>query len=326
MRVPALTLSALACLAAPLAAGAQPAGRMPRIGVVFPGGDPPKAIVPAFRQGLRDLGYVEGQTVAVEYRYAQGQAELYAAHAADLVRGKVDVIVVGGPAAFAARDATKTIPIIFVAVLDPVGRGLVASIARPGGNITGLAQAFDLGFIGKRVELLKEAVPGITHVGYLHDPAAPGAGMVLREVQGATQVLGLKVRVFEAGDPHQLDSVFAAMTRDRVPALVVGGAGIFTFVHRARIAELAAKSRIPAVSTNREYVDAGGLMSYGASLPDLWRRAATYVDRILKGAKPGDLPVEQPTKFELVVNLKTAKALGLALPQSVLIRADDVIQ
>ena len=316
-------------LAAPLAAEGQPAGRMPRIGVLLPAepASPTEPNAAAFRQGLRDLGYVEGQTVAVEYRYAHGKAELYGELVAKLVSLNVDVMVVGsGPALVAAKHATQTIPIVGVSMGgDPVGTGLVASLARPGGNVTGVAGLVGGGFVGKWVELLKEAAPQITRVWVLRDARNPINLKFLPDLQAASEALGLKLQTRAVSELSELDSVLAEMSKERGSGLIVFGEALF-FPHRSRLPERVAKQRLPAIYGFRVFVDSGGLMSYGYSLPDLWRRAATYVDKILKGAKPAELPVEEPTKFELVINLKTAKALGLMIPQSLLQRADEVIQ
>jgi putative ABC transport system substrate-binding protein len=313
---------------APLAAQGQPPEKVHRVGYLSPGApsDPGRQRrFEAFRQGLRELGYVEGQNIAIESRWAEGRYERYFALAADLVRLKVDVIVaVGGRATQDAQQATRTIPIVMSVVIDPLGSGLVASLARPGGNVTGLTiMASDL--VGKQFEVLKEVVPKVSRVALLWNPANPGSAPQLREAEAAARALGVRLQALEARTPQEIDSAFAAMTRERAGALVVLGDAIF-LNQRKQLAELAAKKHLPAVYTLREHADAGGLMSYGANPLDLERRAATFVDKILKGAKPADLPVEQPTKFELVINLKTAKALGLTIPQSLLVRADQVIQ
>jgi len=311
-----------------LAAGAQQAGKVYRVGYLSPGSpsDPGRQRrFEAFRQGLRELGYVEGQNIAIESRWAEGQYDRYSALAADLVRLKVDVIVaVGGRATQDAQQATRTIPIVMSVVIDPVGSGLVASLARPGGNVTGLTvMASDL--VGKQFEVLKEVIPKVSRIALLWNPANPGSAPQLREAEAAARALGMRLQALEARGPQEIDSAFAAMTRERAGALVVLADGIFGN-QRKQIAELAAKTRLPSASALREYAEAGGLIVYGPNFLDLERRAATFVDKILKGAKPGDLPVEQPTKFELVINLKTAKALGLTIPQSLLQRADEVIQ
>jgi putative ABC transport system substrate-binding protein len=318
---------ASALLAAPLAAEAQPAGRMPRIGVLLPAepASPTEPNASAFRQGLRDLGYVEGQKIAIEYRYAHGRTERYAELAHELVQLKVDVLVAGGNSSYAARDATRTIPIVSIAAGDLLGTGLVASFARPGGNLTGLSVAYDEGISKKWVQLLKEAAPSVSRVGLLRDASAPFNPKMHTDTEAAAAALGLKFQVLEVREFRELDGVFAGLSKERGYGLIVSGNPLF-FPHRSRIHELAIKYRLPVMYGWRVFVDAGGLMSYGASLSDLWRRAAIYVDKILKGAKPSDLPVEDPTKVELVINLKAAKALGLTIPQSLLLRADQVIE
>ncbi len=319
----------LSILVGPLAAEAQPPVKVHRIGYLGglgAGAREAKHLVEALRQGLRDLGYLEGKNLVIEFRGAEGRLERLPDLAAELVRLNVDVIVAAGTAApFAAKDATRSIPIIMTNAVDPVGSGLVASLARPGGNITGLTQSAGPEIAGKQLELLREAVPELSGVAVLWNPTNPAYLLYLREAQVAARAIGVQLQILEARSPGEFDRALAAMKRERAGALLVLGDPTF-LVHRTQLADLATKSRLPAMYAIREFVDAGGLMAYGASLPDLWRRAATYIDKILKGAKPGDLPVEQPTKFELVINLKTAKALGLTIPQSVLIRADEVIQ
>jgi len=318
----------LSMLAAPLAAKAQQAGKVPRLGVLFPAElpSPEEPNLAAFRQALRHLGYVEGQTVAIEYRYALGRRERFPDLVAELVGLKVDILVVGsGSAAVAAKHTTQAIPIVFLGGGDPVGSGLVASLARPGGNMTGLSFASSEGFGGKWVEFLKEAVPEVSHVALLHHSGNLLGTGALKDIQSAAQALGLTLQPFAVSEPGEIDGAFAMMTEQRAGALIVDGSP-FLFTHHNRVVDLAAKHRLPAMYTFRNYVVAGGLMSYGISLADLWRRAATYVDKILKGAKPADLPVEQPMKFELVINLKTAKALGMTMPPSLLLLADEVIQ
>jgi putative ABC transport system substrate-binding protein len=317
-------------LAAPLAAEAQQAAKVARIGYLAASLAGPPHLSEAFRQGLRDLGYVEGRNVVIEYRFAEGKLERFPALAAELVALKVDVIFVGGGTrvALAAMQATKTIPIVFAGVADPVGSGLVTSLARPGGNVTGLSTLTPV-LVGKCLELLKQAVPGVTRVAVLWRPGALPERTEKEMLQGAdvaARALGVRLQFVEVrGGPENFDRAFSDMTRARAGALTVLPSNMFLREHR-RLVDLAAKNRLPAVYTSREFVDAGGLMAYGANLADLYRRAATYVDKILKGTKPGDLPVEQPTKFELVINLKTAKALGLTIPQSVLGRADHVVE
>jgi putative ABC transport system substrate-binding protein len=321
-----LTL-ALGLLAGPLAAGAQQSPKVARIGFIS-GSSPATAghTFEAFRQGLRDLGYVEGQNLAIEARWAEGKAERFPDLIADLIRSKVNVIVVASTAgAVAGKKANVTIPIVFAAVADPVGLGIIESLARPGGNLTGVSLAIGEGFSAKWVELLRETVPKVSRMAVLVNPAAPSSGIYLREMQGAARALRVRLQLFEARDLEQLESAFRLIEKDTAGALVVTAEPLF-FVHRARIIEFAAKRRMPAMYFFREFVDGGGLMGYGPSLPHSFGRAAIYVDKILKGAKPADLPVEQPTVFEFVLNLKTAKALGLTIPQSILIRADQVIQ
>jgi putative ABC transport system substrate-binding protein len=315
-------------LAAPFAAEAQQAAKVARIGYLQTNLAATPHLQEAFRQGLRDLGYVEGRNVVIEYRSAEGRIERLPALAAELVALKVDVIVTGGrPQNLAATQATKTIPIVFAAAADPVGSGFVTSLARPGGNVTGLSfLAPEL--VGKCLELLTQAVPGVSRVAVLWQLGSVGERTekdMLKEADVAARALGVRLQVLEARGPADLDRAFSDMTRARAGALTVLPSSMF-FIERRRLVDLAAKNRLPAVYTSRDYVDAGGLMAYGANLLDLYRRAATYVDKILKGAKPADLPIEQPTKFELVINLQTAKALGLTIPQSVLGRADEVIQ
>ncbi len=329
MRVPLIALLAVFLLAAPLAASAQQAAKIARIGYLSGAN---LAASPhlheAFRQGLRDLGYVEGRNVVIEYRDAEGKPERFPALAAELVALNVDIIVAPITlTAVAAKQVTRTLPIVFATAGDPVGSGLVTSLARPGGNATGLSiLAPEL--VGKRLELLKQAVPEVSRVAVLWRPGSMGERMdkdMLKEADGAARALGVRLHLVEARGPADFDRAFADITRARAAALTVFGSTMFSN-ERRRLVDLAAKNRLPAVYTSREFVDAGGLLSYGPNAADLYRRAATYVDKILKGAKPADLPVEQPTKFELVINVKTAKALGLTLPQSLLQRADEVIQ
>jgi len=315
-------------LVSPVAAEAQQTAKIARIGYLVGSVAGAPNLPEAFRQGLRDLGYVEGRNVVIEYGDAEGKLERLPALAVDLVARKVDVILATTtPQAVAAKQATKTLPIVFAAADDPVGSGLVTSLARPGGNVTGLSLlAPEL--VGKRLQLLKQVVPGVTQVAILRQPGGQGERTEkdqLKEAEVAGRALGLRVQFVEATAPADIDRAFSDMTRARAGALSVL-TGLMFFVERKRIVDLAAKNRLPAVYPWTDGVDAGGLMAYGAHLPDLFRRAATYVDKILKGAKPGDLPVEQATKFELVINLKAAKALGLTIPQSVLARADQVIQ
>ncbi len=326
-----LATMAVSLLVAPHAAEGQPAGKIARIGIlltVSPELLLSRALLDAFRQGLRERGYVEGQNIVIEYRSAQGRVERFPELAAELVRLKVDVIVAGAtPAALAAKQLTTTIPIVAAVMADPVRDGLVTSLARPGGNVTGLTFLAP-GLVAKRLQLLKEAVPGVSRVAALWHSGAFGEHTMretLNETEVAAQALGVQLQLLEASSPDDFDKAFSAMTRNRASALIVFPSAMFYTEHR-RLVDLAAKHRLPVMYAFREAVDAGGLMAYGASIPDLIRRAATYVDKILKGAKPADLPVEQPTKFELVINLKTARGLGLTIPPSLLVRADEVIE
>ena len=315
-------------LAAPLAAEAQQAGKVPRVGVLSSESRSTPVLrgVDEIRQGLRELGYVEGQTIAIEYRWAEGKEERFPDLAAELVHLKVDVIVATVAAAVrAAKHATKTIPIVMV-VNDPVAAGFVATVARPGGNITGLSM-MSPEVVGKQLELLSQVVPKISRVAVLANPANPGNAAQLRQAEVVARALGMRLQPLEAHSPSEIDRAFAAMARERADALLVLLDPILARSRqREQIADLAARSHLPAMYALRLHVEAGGLMAYGANIFDLYRRAAIYVDKILKGAKPGDLPIEQPTKFELVINLKTAKALGLTIPPSLLQRADEVIQ
>jgi putative ABC transport system substrate-binding protein len=319
---------ALVRLAVPRAVEAQPPEKVPRVGYISPGSssDPVRQRrLEALRQGLRDLGYVDGRNIAIEPRWAEGKYDRYPALVADLIRLKVHVIVtVGGRASQVAQQATSTIPIIMSVVIDPLGAGLVSNLARPQGNVTGVSMmAPDL--IGKQFEVLKQVVPKVTRVAVLWNPANPSSPPQLREADVAARAAGLRLQSLEAGSPQEIDSAFAAMMSERAGALVVLLDAILNN-QRSQITELAAKRRLPAVYAVRDYAEAGGLISYGSNPLELERYAATFVDKILKGAKPADLPVEQPTKFELVINLKTAKALGLTIPQTLLLRADQVIQ
>ncbi len=310
-------------LAAPFAAEAQHAGTVARIGMLMPGTPSTNAhLVDAFRQGLRELGYVEGQNIVLDPRYAGGRVERFAHDAAELARLKVDVIVAAGPMIEAAMRATNTIPIVMSAAPDPIARGFVASLPRPGGNVTGLS-LMGPEIAGKLLQLVKEIAPKATRVGVLNLRGNTRTNLEGTEV--AARTLGLQLVVVEAGDPDSWDRLFETAIKSRVDALIVfpGALGI---QNQQRMVQLAARYQIPAIYQFPEFVVAGGLMSYGASLTERYHRAAAYVDKILKGVKPGDLPVEQPTKFELVINLKTAKALGLTIPQSILVRADEIIR
>ncbi len=320
-----LTL-ALGILLVPLAAGAQQAGKVYRIGFLGTSSPATAGHLPqVFVQGLRALGYVEGQNITIEYRWAEGKLERLPDLVADLIRLKVDVIVSSAsPAIRAAKQQTSTIPIVMAGATDPVGAGFVASLARPGGNVTGLSM-LETELSGKRLELLKETLPNLSRVALLWNPTHPGQALALKDTQEAARALGVTLISMEVRTREDFESVFGAIAKERAGALSVL-LNPLTFSHRGQLTALAAKHRLPAMYAIREFVDAGGLMAYGPSFPDSYRRAATYVDKILKGAKPGDLPVEQPTKLELVINIKTAKALGLTIPQSMFIRADEVIQ
>ena len=310
-------------LAAPLAAKAQETGKVARIGMLG-GSSPPDPFVEAFKQGLRELGYVEGRNISIEYRLAEGRPDRLPGLAADLVRLKVDVIVASSQAAVAAKQATTTIPIVMPIITDPVRLGLVASLARPGGNATGFATQNDE-LPGKWMELVKDTLPKVSRVAALFHPAYDG-GVQLRAAEAAARSLGVRLQALKVERPDDLVTAFAEVQKKRAEALIVSSSPLF-YVHRTRLVEFAAKHRLPAIYHQSEFVvPSGGLMSYGADFRDLFRRSATYVDKILKGAKPGDLPVQQPTKFELVINVKTAKALGLTIPQSLLLRADEIIQ
>ena len=322
----------LSIIAAPLVTDAQPATKVYRIGRLSAGRPLPESNTyeEAFRQGLHELGYVEGQNLVLEYRYAEGSAEQLPDLAAELVRLPVDVLVVGGTAAIrAAQHATRTIPIVMSGSYDPVQEGFVASLARPEGNITGLS-FLQAELPGKRLELLKEAVPQSTRIAVLWNPVGPGYASrqsLLQNLTAAARALGLQLHVVEVRHADELETTFAALPQARADALLVmEDALVFSTRLGRRLTDLAATGRLPAMYSWREHVDAGGLMAYGPSLQETYRRAATYVDKILKGAKPADLPVEQPTKFELIINLKTAKALGITIPPPLLLLADEVIQ
>ena len=312
-------------LASPGVAYAQPAGKVPRVGYLFYGSPGPAREIEEFRRGLRELGYTEGQSIAVEYRFASGQIERYPELAAELVRLKVDVIVAPAtPPALAAKQATSSIPIVFVLVADAVGAGLITNFARPGGNITGLtSSSAELG--GKRLQLLKQMVPKASRVAVLYNPTDRSNVLILKQLQESAPTLGLILKPLEVRESREFQGAFVAMTRERAHAMF-GSPGVLTFDHRKILVDLAAKHRIPAMWGHRYFVDAGGLVSYAVNLYDQNRQAAVFVDKILKGAKPGDLPVEQPTKFELVINLRPARALGLTIPPSLLVQADEVIE
>ena len=307
-------------------AEAQQARKVPRIGFLDPTSRAvSEARIEAFRQGLRKFGYTEGKTIAIDYRFAEGRSERLHDLAIELVHLNVDIIIARAiPGAVAAEQATTAIPIVFVGIADAVAARLIASLAHPGGNITGLTSlAPELS--GKRLELLKETFPKVSRVAVLRNPSNPGDPILWNETQAASQTLGLQLQSLEVRSPKDLEDAFESATRAGTQALVTLTDPLLQS-HRKQIVDFAAKSRLPAIYPDSEYVEAGGLMSYAANALEFYARAATYVDRILKGAKPADLPVEQPTKFELVINLKTAKQIGLTIPQSVLYRADRVIR
>lgn len=310
---------------APIRADAQQGRKMARIGRLSPiSSATDERVFEGFRRGLRELGWVEGENIAFEYRFAEGQLDRLPALASELVQLKVDVILAGSvPGALAAKNATGTIPIVMVTTGDPVTSRLVASFARPGGNVTGVTALVEA-LSAKRLELLKEAVPGVARVGVLSTPAYPLGASLHQEVEQASRALGVQLRMLQIGDPRELEDAFATISREGAGALLIGPDPMFN-THRRRLVELAAKHQLPAMYGLREFVEVGGLMFYGASLPHMYVHAATFVDKILKGTKPAALPVEQPTKFELVVNLKTAKALGLTIPATLLLRSDEVI-
>ena len=325
-----IATSAIVILGAPLVVEAQREGKVPRIGVLLTGPPPREnaptpTIIDAFRQGLREHGYVEGQNVAIEWRWAGERPDQLPDLATELVRLRVDLIVANiNPAIQAAQRATRTIPIVMMLSVDPVGLGFVAGLARPGGNITGMTtQAPELA--EKRLELLKEAASGLFRVAILWDPSEPSLRPDVSAAEAAAAAFGVRRQLVEARSASELDRAFAAMIKDRADAVYLQGNSV-QFIHRAQLAERAVKSRLPMVCPSRLFAEAGCLMSYGVSFTDIWRRAGYFVDKILRGAKPADLPVEQPTKFEFVINLKTAKALGLTIQPSVLGRADEIIE
>ena len=324
MRLRTLGLTfALIIFAAPLAAEAQ-STKVARVGILSTGNPRSAAIYQAFEQRLRELGYTEGQNLALEFRNAEGRTDRLPSLAAELVRLNMDVVVVAtDPATRAVKEASAKIPIVMVSVnYDPVELGYIANLARPGTNITGVL-FLHRELTGKRFELFKEMLPTVTRVAVLSDPLAAEQ---LRAAEAANRSMGLKLQVIELGNPsYDFESAFRVALRSRAEAFLVLTTPVI-FRERSKIAQLALKNRLPTSFAHREHVDAGGLMSYGPNFADMWRLAAAYVDKILKGAKPAELPVEQPTKFELIINLKTAKALGLTIPQSLLLQADEVIQ
>ena len=312
-------------LAALLVAEAQPAGKVPHVGFLLGLSPGPSREVDAFQRGLREVGYIEGRNIAIDYRYARGQVERLPELAAELVHQNPDVIVAPyTPPALAAKRATSMIPIVFAGVADAVGAGLIANLGRPGGNITGLTSTgAELG--GKRLELLKQVISKASRVAVLYNPADQSNVLVLKQLQESAPTLGLTLQPFAVREPDHFAGAFSAMARERIHGMF-GVPGVLTDKHKEALVGLAAKHRLPTMWGLRQFVEAGGLMSYAVNFYDQIRQTAVYVDKILKGAKPGDLPVEQPTKFELVINLKTAKALGLTIPPSLLARADQVIE
>jgi putative ABC transport system substrate-binding protein len=320
-------VGALAATAVVPFSGAQPAGKVYRIGYIQTATPDEQAhLTKAFEDALRELGYVEGRNAVFERRFAWGKQERLPELAAELVRLNVDVIMTGGnPVIAAVKQATSTIPIVMGASRDPVGAGFIASLARPGGNITGLTSETGLEIVGKYLELTKEVVPNASRVALLLNPIPPGAANYRKATENAANNLGVSLSVVEARGRDELEGAFAAMARERVDALVVQSDPVF-FTARSQIVQLAMKHRLPAVYQAREFPEVGGLMSYGDNVSYRFRRAAVYVDKILKGTKPGELPVEQSPKIEFVINLRTAKAIGAVIPQSLLVRADEVIQ
>ncbi|MGH8634175.1 MAG: ABC transporter substrate-binding protein [Burkholderiales bacterium] len=323
----AVWLLAIFFLAAVSPAEAQQAPKIAKIGLLNPSNPAAAAhIIEAFRQGMRELGYVEGKSFVLELRYGEARAERLPELARELVGLKADVIVTGSDVAIAAvKRETQTIPIVMGNSNDPVGTGFVSSLARPGGNVTGLSN-ISAELSGKRLELLREAVPGLSRVAFLWNPDIRGAVLDYKETEGAARSLRVELQSVEVSRAEDLERAFSAVTKGRAQALIMPAANPVGFANRGQIASFAQRNRLPSMYAQVEYVDAGGLMSYGPSTSDMFRRAATYVDKILKGTKPADLPVERPTKFELVINLKTAKQIGLTIPPNVLARADKVIE
>jgi putative ABC transport system substrate-binding protein len=314
-----------AVLTAPLGAQAQQAGRVYRIGYVNPGGASLAPIrLEPLRQGLRELGYVEGRNLVLEARWGEGQVERLPGLVTELLNAKVDVIVTAAAtAARAARDATTTVPVIMVDPGDPVGAGLVTSLARPGGNVTGLSSVTP-DIVGKQVQVLKEALPTLANLIFVSNPGVPAGALALKEAEKATQSIGARLRVIGVRNPDEFEPALADIPKERTAILIFPDP--LTFTHRRRLMSVAVQHGFGVVSGSKEFAEAGGLLSYGPSFVEMFRRAAVYVDRILRGTRPADLPIEQPTTFELVINVKTAKALGLTIPQSLLLRADQLIE
>jgi putative ABC transport system substrate-binding protein len=320
-----LLISAL--LPAVFSVAAQQPKKIAKIGVLFPS-NPAAAthLLEAFKQGLRELGYIEGKTFIMELRYGEARAERISELARELVGLKVDMIVTGTDVAIAAvKRETQTIPIVMGNSSDPVATGFVASLARPGGNVTGVS-SISPELSGKRLELLREVIPGLSRVAFIWNPDVRGNVLDYKETESTARSLRLQLQSVEVVRAEDLDRAFSAVTKERAQALIMPAANPVGFANRGQIASFAQKNQMPSMFAQREYVDAGGLMSYGPSTAELWRRAATYVDKIFKGTKPADLPVEQPTKFEFVINLKTAQQIGLTIPPNVLVRADKVIK
>jgi putative ABC transport system substrate-binding protein len=322
-----IRLVSVALLAASLVTRAQQSGKVPRIAFLgLNSAESAQQLLVAFREGLRERGWVDGKNIIIELRFAHGKVERLPALVAELVNLKIDIIVATSSVTTRiAKDATKTIPIVMATSADALGEGFVSNLAHPGGNVTGMTFFAGPESAGKQLELLKTAIPTAARIAVLTNPTSGAHAAFIRESRSAARVFGVQLQVSEAGAPDELDAAFAAMTRDRAAALLVVSDAMF-YGQRRRIVDLAATSKLAVMYSQKEFVDAGGLMSYGANLPDMYRRSSAHVDKILKGMKPGDIPVEQPTTFELVINLNTAKALGLAIPQSLLLRADQVIQ
>jgi len=318
---------AVVLLASPLSTRAQQSGKVPRIAfLALNNPESARQLLAAFRQGMREHGWVDGQNIVIELRFAQGKTERLPALVAELIDTKVDIIVATSSVATKiAKDATQSIPIVMATSLDALGEGFVVSLAHPGGNVTGMTFFAGPEIAGKQLELLKTAIPSATRIAVLTNPNNAAVPTFIHESRVAARAFGLQVQSIEARSPDQLDAAFAAMTSEHASALLVVSDSLF-YGQRRRIVALAARNMLPAMYSQKEFVDAGGLISYGANLPDMYRRAAAHVDKILKGASPQDIPVEQPTKFELVINRNTAKVLGITIPQALLLRADELIQ
>lgn len=324
------TLWMAIALAAALPAVAQPVTKVYRVGYLAMGAAPPAGDprpLDAFKQGLRDAGWVEGNNLVIEYRFAEGHADRLTGLANDLVGRRVDVIAANPtPAAVAARKATQTIPIVGMGLAEPVAVGLVDSLVRPGGNVTGVTYSADSDIYGKQLELLKQAAPHARRVAFLVNPGStPTLPLIVESVKAAAASLDLKLHVLHAKGPDDFDVAFRSMAAQNVGALLVMGDSMF-FLHRARLVELALRHKLPSMSTQAQWAEAGGMMAYGPNIAELWRRGASYVDKILRGAAPGQMPIEQPTKFELIVNMRSADALGLTMPQPLLLSADRVVR